>query len=147
MLSNTSKYAIRAVIYLAVHAEKGQKIGIKKISDALEIPSPFLGKILQVLVRRKILSSTKGPNGGFGIGKKPAQITLYDVIIEMDGDSLFNSCLLGAGNCDSNKNDGGYCAMHNEFSEVRNQMIALYKTKTVGELAALAQSEIHTIVL
>ncbi len=147
MLSNTSKYAIRAVIYLAVHAEKGQKIGIKKISEALEIPSPFLGKILQVLVRRKILSSTKGPNGGFGIGKKPTQVTLYDVIIEMDGDSLFNSCLLGAGNCDSSKKEGGYCAMHNEFSDVRQQMIELYKTKTVGELAALAQAEIDTIVL
>ena len=80
MLSNTSKYAIRAVIYLAVHASNGQKIGIKKISESLEIPSPFLGKILQVLVRRKILSSTKGPNGGFGIGKNPDNITLYDII-------------------------------------------------------------------
>ncbi|MFA6403699.1 MAG: Rrf2 family transcriptional regulator [Salinivirgaceae bacterium] len=147
MLSNTSKYATRAVIYLAVHAERGQKIGIKKISDALDIPSPFLGKILQVLVRRKILSSTKGPNGGFGVGKKPNQISIYDIIIEMDGDSLFNSCLLGAGSCETSKNEGGYCAMHNEFSVVRHQMIDLYKTKTIGELAALAQSEIDTIVL
>jgi Rrf2 family protein len=141
MLSNTSKYAIRAVIYLAVHAEKGQKIGIKKISDALEIPSPFLGKILQVLVRRKILSSTKGPNGGFGMGKKPNQISLYDIIVEMDGDSLFNSCLLGAGNCDNNKKEGGYCALHSEFDVARKQIMDLYKTKTIGELALNAQSE------
>jgi Rrf2 family iron-sulfur cluster assembly transcriptional regulator len=141
MLSNTSKYAIRAVIYLAVHAEKDQKIGIKKIAEALDIPSPFLGKILQVLVRRKIISSTKGPNGGFGIGKKTSQITLYDIIVEMDGDELFNSCLLGAGNCDTNKKDGGYCAMHKEFDDARSQLMVLYKTKTVGELASNANSE------
>jgi len=141
MLSNTSKYAIRAVIYLAVNTEKDQKIGIKKISEALDIPSPFLGKILQVLVRRKILSSTKGPNGGFGVGKKTSQISLYDIIVEMDGDELFNSCLLGAGNCDTNKKDGGYCAMHLEFDSARNQIMDLYKTKTVGELAKKANSD------
>ncbi|HBO75150.1 MAG TPA: transcriptional regulator [Marinilabiliales bacterium] len=147
MLSNTSKYAIRAVIYLAVHASNGQKIGIKKISDSLEIPSPFLGKILQVLVRRKILSSTKGPNGGFGIGKNPDNITLYDIIFEMDGDELFHSCLLGAGSCDSNKKEGGYCALHNEFDESRHQMITLYKSKTVSELAAEAKEQNYQIVL
>lgn len=147
MLSNTSKYAIRAVIYLAVHASDGKKIGIKKISDALEIPSPFLGKILQVLVRRKILSSTKGPNGGFGIGKNPNDITLYDIIFEMDGDDLFNSCLLGAGLCDSNKKTDGYCALHHEFEEARNQMIQLYKSKTVGALAQHAQADSGHIVL
>ncbi|HAM99748.1 MAG TPA: transcriptional regulator [Marinilabiliales bacterium] len=147
MLSNTSKYAIRAVIYLAVHASNGQKIGIKKISESLEIPSPFLGKILQVLVRRKILSSTKGPNGGFGIGKNPDNITLYDIIFEMDGDELFHSCLLGAGSCDSNKKEGGYCALHNEFDESRHQMITLYKSKTVSELAAEAKEQNYQIVL
>lgn len=147
MLSNTSKYAIRAVIYLAVNANEGQKIGIKKISDALEIPAPFLGKILQVLVRRKLLSSTKGPNGGFGIGKNPYEISLYDIIIEMDGDDLFNSCLLGAGHCESNKEEGGYCAMHNEFEAARAEMMKLYKGKTVGELADKAQADAINIIL
>lgn len=147
MLSNTSKYAIRAVIYLAVNASDGKKIGIKKISEALEIPSPFLGKILQALVRRKILSSTKGPNGGFGIGKKPERITLYEIIFEMDGDELFHSCLLGVGSCDSNKKEGGYCAMHHEFEEPRRQLIDLYKNKTVAELAKEAIDNQESIVL
>jgi Rrf2 family protein len=147
MLSNTSKYAIRAVIYLAVYATEKQRIGIKKISEALDIPSPFLGKILQVLVRRKLLSSTKGPHGGFGLGKEPDQISLYDIIIEMDGDELFNSCLLGAGRCDENKAEGGHCAIHKDFEKVRTQMVDLYKSKTVGELAAAAEKDINNIVL
>jgi DNA-binding IscR family transcriptional regulator len=55
MLSNTCKYAIRALIYLANYAKDNQKIGIKKISEDLKIPSPFLGKILQSLAREKLI--------------------------------------------------------------------------------------------
>jgi Rrf2 family protein len=146
MLSNTSKYAIRAVIYLAVNANE-KKIGIKKIAEALEIPSPFLGKILQVLVRKKILSSTKGPNGGFGVGKNPDKVTLYDIIYEMDGADLFESCLIGAGSCESNKEKEGYCALHGEFVEARNLLTALYRSKTVGELARKAQIHSEKIIL
>lgn len=146
MLSNTSKYAVRAVIYLAVHGRENQKIGIKKIAEALDIPSPFLGKILQVLVRRKILSSTKGPHGGFGVGKDPFEISLYDIITEMDGDDLFNSCILGAGSC-NDKKEAGYCAIHHEFESAKKELVQLYKTKTIGELAVKAENDIENIVL
>lgn len=148
MLSNTSKYAIRAVLYLAVHATDDKRIGIKKIADALNIPSPFLGKILQVLVRRKLLSSTKGPNGGFGIGKDIKHLTLYDVIVEMDGDDLFNSCLLGAGSCDDHKKKGkGYCALHNDYAPLRKQIVELYKSKSVRQLALMAEEDLNNIIL
>ena len=147
MLSNTSKYAIRAVIYLAIYATDETRIGIKKIADALQIPSPFLGKILQVLVRRKLLSSTKGPNGGFGLGKDPNEITLYDIIMEMDGDDLFNTCLLGTGTCKENKEKDEHCALHNDFDAVRSQMIDLYKNKTIGGLAVDAKKDFDKIIL
>ena len=93
MLSITSKYAVRALIYLGIFAEKGEKIGIKKISSDLKIPSPFLGKILQCRVKNKILFSTKGPNGGFGLGKSSEDITLYDIIKTIDGEDFFTNCL------------------------------------------------------
>jgi len=70
MLSNTCKYGIRAVIYLALHNAEEKKIGIKEISSELNIPTPFLGKILQMLAKNKMLISTKGPNGGFGLDRK-----------------------------------------------------------------------------
>jgi Rrf2 family iron-sulfur cluster assembly transcriptional regulator len=58
MLSNTCKYAIRAVVYISVFGSKEKKTGIKEISEKLEIPTPFLGKILQSLARNKVLTST-----------------------------------------------------------------------------------------
>lgn len=148
MLSNTSKYAIRAVLYLALHTTKNKRIGIKKIADDLNIPSPFLGKILQVLVRRKLLSSTKGPNGGFGVGKNPKDFTLYDVIIEMDGDDLFHDCLLGAGSCGGHKKQNQqHCALHSEYEPLKQEIINLYKSKSVFELLDNANESLDDIVL
>ena len=66
MLSNSSKYAINAVIYLAANSSESKRIGVKEVADALHIPLPFLAKILQALVRKKVISSNKGPGGGFG---------------------------------------------------------------------------------
>lgn len=99
MLSNTCKYAIRAVLYLALNADGDKKIGIKRISKELKIPTPFLGKILQVLAKNKILFSTKGPNGGFSIGKPAKDISLMDIVDIIDGDDNFNACVIGLHSC------------------------------------------------
>lgn len=61
MLSNTCKYALRALIYLANFSKENKMIGIKVISEDLKLSSPFLGKILQNLVKQKLLISTKVP--------------------------------------------------------------------------------------
>ena len=132
MLSNTSKYAIRAAIYIAFNATEGQNIGIKTISRKLNIPSPFLAKILQVLAKHQILSSTKGPNGGFGIGKDPFTVSLYDIVYLFDGDDLFKRCLISMRIC----NEGGIqCPMHSKFDKIRNQLIEIFKQQSIGKLA------------
>jgi len=84
MLSNTCKYALRALIYLAKYSQDDNRIGIKKISEDLSISSPFLGKILQNLVKQKLLISNKGPNGGFSLAKQPENISLWDIVTTVD---------------------------------------------------------------
>jgi Rrf2 family iron-sulfur cluster assembly transcriptional regulator len=65
MLSSATKYTIRAVLYLATYTDISNKIGVKQIAEDLEIPQPFLAKLLQQLSRSKLVSSSKGPSGGF----------------------------------------------------------------------------------
>ncbi len=132
MLSNTSKYALRAAIYIAFNATEEKKIGIKVISEDLNIPTPFLAKILQVLAKHKILSSTKGPNGGFGLGKDPYTVSLYDIVNIMDGDDLFKKCLISMRMCNEN---GVQCPMHGKYEKIRNQLIELFKQQSIGKLA------------
>jgi len=133
MLSNTCKYAIRAVLYLAINCEEGMKIGIKQISKDLDIPTPFLGKILQSLAKHKLLSSTKGPNGGFGIGKDISTIYLMDIVEIIDGMDNFHKCVIGIKYCSEQENP---CALHTRYAGLREETRKIFETETIGQLSA-----------
>lgn len=141
MLSNTCKYAVRALIYLGKNASEKEKIGIKKIAGDLDIPTPFLGKILQNLVRQKVLISTKGPNGGFALGRKPDTISLYDIVTIVDGEDYFLNCLISLEPCKKHHDEGRPCAVHGRFSAIREQLIEFYKETTIQ--AILGDMEGH----
>jgi Rrf2 family protein len=134
MLSNTCKYAVRALIYLGKYSEDGTKIGIKKISSDLMIPTPFLGKILQNLVKQKILVSTKGPNGGFGLGRKINEISLYDIVRIVDGEDFFKNCLIGLQPCSIHSENEKPCPVHSRFGPLRAQLMQFYQETSIAEI-------------
>jgi len=134
MLSNTCKYGIRAVLYLAANFHEEKKIGIKQISKDLNIPTPFLGKILQSLAKHKILSSTKGPHGGFGLGKEPDKISLLDIVLIIDGEDIFNVCLINITDCKDYDNGKAPCPVHNKFAPIRKMIMELFKNETIGSI-------------
>lgn len=135
MLSNTCKYAIRAVIYLALNDEPEKKTGLKEISKELEIPSPFLGKILQTLAKNKILISTKGPNGGFSLAKPAKEITLLNIIEIIDGLDIFNDCLIGLRSCSATAHSDVQCPIHHKYLPISKQIFDLFNTETICSLA------------
>ena len=135
MLSNTCKYAIRAVIYLALNEEDKRKIGIREISEELKLPTPFLGKILQTLSKNKMLLSTKGPNGGFALARSANDISLLDIIGIIDGMDLFNECLIGLSTCSANSHTDIHCPIHDKFLPISAQLHNLFKNETIGKLA------------
>ena len=132
MLSNTSKYAIRAVIYLTLYAGEEKKIGIKQISKDLNIPTPFLGKILQTLAKHKLLSSTKGPHGGFGLGKSANEIKLIDIVDIIDGQDIFKKCLIRLDDCSEDEKE--QCSLHNKYMEIRKNLVTLFQHEKISEL-------------
>lgn len=120
MLSNTCKYAIRAIIYLGIESETTKIIGIKKIAESLKIPMPFLSKIFQNLAKNKILVSIKGPNGGFGFARPMEKISLMDIIDVIDGKEIFDTCLMGFEPC---SNDGDKCCPANHtFYPIKQEL-------------------------
>ena len=131
MLSNTCKYALRALIYLGKYSEKDSRIGIKKISEDLQLSSPFLGKILQNLVKQKLLVSTKGPNGGFSLGKNPESITLWDIVTKVDGEEFFTNCLITLEPCKTHDPTKPFCPVHSQYDKLRKDICTFYKETTL----------------
>lgn len=138
MLSNSCRYGIRAVIYLASQPESSGKTGIKKISQDLDLPTPFLAKILQLLAKQKILSSTKGPHGGFSLLKDPRTITLYDIVNTIDGDEIFTNCIMHNGSCTSVDDNNKPCPLHDDYSKTRIDRINLFRNKKISDLVQTA---------
>ena len=135
MISNTCKYGIRAVIYIAVNSSGDKKIGIKKISEDLNLPGPFLGKIMQSLAKNKILNSVKGPHGGFSLAKDPDDISLYDIVSIIDGTDVFHECLIGVKICENNPDYEEFCPFMKKSHSVRESLINIFKEQTIGEFA------------
>ena len=134
MLSNSCRYGIRAVIYLAGR-EKGRSItGIKKISEDLDLPTPFLAKILQQLAKHKILNSVKGPHGGFSLLKNPAEITLFDLVRIIDGEEVLTNCLIHSGSCKSVDNEKKKCPVHDDYAAVRNLLIDFFQKNNIADI-------------
>lgn len=83
-LSSKSEYACLALLELAEHYGKGM-LKIENISEAKKIPKKFLENILLVLNRSGYLKSKRGPDGGYSLAKKPSEISLAEIIRQMDG--------------------------------------------------------------
>jgi Rrf2 family transcriptional regulator, iron-sulfur cluster assembly transcription factor len=135
MLSNSCRYGIRAVIYLALQPISNGKTGIKQISRELDLPTPFLAKILQLLAKQKILSSSKGPHGGFSLLKDPRKITLLDIVNTIDGNDIFTSCIMHNGTCEGVEKDEKHCPLHKDYEKSRKELIKLFSTRTIYELS------------
>jgi len=134
MLSNSCRYAIRAVIYLASKSVPVGKTGIKKISSDLDLPTPFLAKILQQLAKQKILSSSKGPNGGFSLLKDPHKIRLIDIVNTIDGQDVFTNCVMHNGSCPGKDSVQRKCPLHDDYEKPREELIKLFSNKTIHDL-------------
>ena len=145
MLSNSCRYGIRAILYIASKQQGDEKTGIKQISKDLDLPTPFLAKILQQLAKQKILKSLKGPHGGFSLLRDPKKITLLDIVKTIDGEEIFTNCIIHNTTCTCVDKRKDPCPLHENYSKVREELINLFSTTTVHELVMNkdAQSRIN----
>lgn len=130
MFSTSCDYGLQAMLYLALHYSDDENIDLNSIVEKLDIPKHYLSKILQVLVKHKLLVSMKGPKGGFRLSRPPSDITLIEIIEAIDGLDIFNECGIGFKKCD----DEHPCPIHNEYKEIRNRIQHLFENKTLEEL-------------
>ena len=128
MFSKACEYGIRAVIFIVARSRDGKKVGIKDICREIEAPEHFTAKILQNLSRLELISSTKGPNGGFFI-EEDKDLRLIDIVRAIDGDKLFTGCGLGISKCSETKP----CPIHFEFKQIRDNLRKMLETTSLLE--------------
>ncbi|WP_373522873.1 Rrf2 family transcriptional regulator [Aquiflexum sp.] len=136
MFSKACQYGIKSVIYIWKQSQIGQKVGAKEIAAHVDAPEPFTAKILQELVRKKLIGSQKGPSGGFYAGKEHENFTLKDLVVVIDGDELFNGCSLGLKQC----SETNPCPLHHEIKNIRLELVQMLTNKSLKQLAEEVES-------
>jgi Rrf2 family transcriptional regulator, iron-sulfur cluster assembly transcription factor len=131
MFSKTCEYAIRATIFIANKSSEGTNVGIKDIAQNIDSPEAFTAKILQKLVKGNLISSIKGPNGGFSLSKEQQEkVYLVDVVRCIDGSETYEGCGLGLNQCSEDKP----CPIHFQFKEVRTRLYHMLRTTNMKTL-------------
>lgn len=105
------------MIYIATKEQEGSRTGLKEVREAIDSPEAFTAKILQQLVKGKLLNSYKGPSGGFELVKEK-EVRLLDIVIAIDGSKILDECVLGLSACSS----ANPCPVHDKFSLVKEQL-------------------------
>ncbi|GAB1429718.1 Rrf2 family transcriptional regulator [Ignavibacteria bacterium] len=131
MLSLTCKASIKAMIYLSSKTEAEKKPSVIEIAEFINENEHTVGKLLQKLVKKKIINSSKGPNGGFYITETQKNQQLINIIYAIDGNDVFEQCGLGLRKC----NDTRPCPFHNDFKPVRELFRKVCIEKHISDLS------------
>ena len=131
MLSNSSKYALKAVLFLALHADEEHKLMVKDFHERINVPKAYLSKLLQELSRQKLVSSTRGPRGGFYLSEDNRNQPLIRIIDIIDGPTRMKACLLSLDDCNSQKP----CPLHAIMQPARTRLIQSLEQLSVDDLS------------
>lgn len=131
MFSKSCEYGLRAAIFIAEQSSLQTKVGLKTIASAINSPEAFTAKILQILTRNDIVTSIKGPYGGFMIEEhRLKEITLSEIVRIIDGDKIYTGCGIGLKQCNSKSP----CPLHFKFVEIRNDLKKMLEENTLHDI-------------
>jgi len=111
-------------------SEEKEKVQLQEISENLSVPRHFLAKIMKRIVKEGILTSTKGPNGGFSINKNTTSTSIARILQFTDGAGDLNTCVLSFRKC----NASNPCPLHYQIQSYKEDLHALLNENTIGDL-------------
>ncbi|MCP2044455.1 Rrf2 family protein [Pontibacter sp. HSC-36F09] len=104
---------------------------MKAIAKEVDAPEAFTAKILQILNKHRIITSLKGPYGGFFIEKYQLEQPVINIVNAIDGMAVFWECGLGLKKC----SETHPCPMHDKFKVARESLRDVFQNTTIQQLA------------
>ncbi len=128
LLNKKTDYAIRALLVLA--EKKDSFLSVREVSKNQNIPYQFLRRILQELIKNKLVDSREGGKGGFKISKNPDLINLVDVIKIFQGNIQLVECMFRKQLCGNRKT----CVLRREIKKIERIVDEKFKGISIAKL-------------
>lgn len=132
-ISRKIDYGLRAMIFLASIPD-GAVVPFREIGRRMSVPEDFLAKILKHLVDGGLVRSTRGPRGGYALGRPASEITFLEVIEAVEGPIALNVCLDDEG-CGREPD----CTMVAVWREGQEKMLQVYREARLSSLRLPAE--------
>jgi len=130
-LSKKADYALLSMRHLAAHHDRGA-MSSRELAETYDIPTELLAKVLQKLVRGRLLLSVQGIKGGYALARPAAQISVADVIQAVDGPLTVTACSDTDHSCDQYSK----CNIRDPLHRIKDRIVAALAATSVAELAA-----------
>jgi Rrf2 family protein len=137
-----TEYALRGLVYIQLQNQSNRNPGIAEIAFEIDTPPHYMAKILQRLVRFGFIESIKGKNGGYAFNPGRLDLTLKEVIVTIEGDSLFSGCGFGLKHCDENNP----CPLHFSYAPIREAINTLVNKETIQSLAGKNSDQLNFVL-
>ena len=131
MLTQTAEHALRACLFLAGRPE-GERVSADAIAAAVGAPGNYLAKTLKLLAREGIVSSLRGPTGGFRLEVPAHHLTVADLMTPFETPDLNPMCLLGERPC----SERTPCRAHHRWVRTRREARVAFERTTIADLLA-----------
>lgn len=129
-LSKKSDYALISMKHLAMRPDASSSA--REISESYDIPLELLAKVLQRLVRSRLLVSVQGTRGGYRLARQASAISVADVIQAVDGPVTVTACSEDDHNCDQFIK----CSIRDPLWKIKNHILDALNRVSVAEMAA-----------
>jgi len=129
-ITREGDYGVRSVLYLARQPFKKVSF-VNEISDEYKIPRSFLAKILQKLVKAKLVRSYRGVKGGFSLAKSAREISMMEVLEAIEGKLYLNICVMDKKKCDFSKQ----CPVNTVWMIAQSKVVEVLKKANFEDLA------------
>jgi Rrf2 family protein len=129
ILTRKGDYGVRAILFLA-QQPPGKVSPIKEISQAMEIPTVFLSKVMKQFVRKGFVLPKRGISGGYMLAKPSSAITLKEIIEAIEGPISINKCLLKKAPCNRKKE----CVAAPVWEEIQRKFVSDLDHYTIGKI-------------
>jgi len=129
-VSRLTDYATAVVLFLQ---KDNSSQSSESIAFGVGLEVPTVSKVLKLLTKANILSSIRGVNGGYQLAKDIAEISLYDVIAAIEGDTAITECTKTDSLCA--QEDG--CDTRSGWQQVNNDIKNILVNMTIQRMAEL----------
>jgi Rrf2 family protein len=130
-LSKKADYALLSMRHLAADPDR-DAVSTRELAEAYDIPAELLAKVLQQLVRARLLASHQGIRGGYGLARPASTISVADVILAIDGPLMVTACSDTDHSCDQYSK----CNIRDPLWRIKDRIVSALQATSVAELAA-----------